>query len=130
MAWIEERLPSTREYLDLRSAVGWTVPSFVDGRRSLEGSLAGVCACEEGEVVGMGRLVGDGVFYFIIVDLVVHPEFQRQGIGTMVVQRLEEIVSRVGSRRVVNLTASTDIAPFYIKLGYAFTWNVFMERKL
>jgi hypothetical protein len=54
-----DRLPSTDEYVALCASVGWTPIDASD--RALEGSLAAVCAVDGGNLVGMGRLVGDGV---------------------------------------------------------------------
>ena len=33
-------------------------------------------------LVGFGRTVDDGKYYALIVDLVIHPDFQNQDIGT------------------------------------------------
>lgn len=35
--------------------------------------------CNLRESVGMGRLIGDGMYY-MIVDVVVQPDYQKQGI--------------------------------------------------
>ena len=127
---IEERFPTTEEYLGLRSSVDWVVPSREDGERSLEGSWAAVCAVDGERVVGMGRLISDGVFYFMAVDVVVDPAYQRRGVGSQIMRKLEEVVARAGGNRVVNLTATTNVADFYVNIGYRFAWSVFMEKKL
>lgn len=52
-----------------------------------------VCAYdEEGNAVGMGRIVGDGVVIDYIQDLVVRPECQGKGVGRMIVERLIKYV--------------------------------------
>jgi ribosomal protein S18 acetylase RimI-like enzyme len=84
-----DRLPTPSEHRRLAEAVGWahafewgTMPA------SLEGSLAGVIALDSGQVIGMGRLVGDGVKYFYVQDLAVLPAYQGRGIGTALLHRL------------------------------------------
>lgn len=44
------------------------------------------------EVVGMGRLVGDGVMYWYLQEIVVLPEYQGNGIGTAIVNKLLKYV--------------------------------------
>src|SRR4029453_10256611 len=90
-----DRLPTPSEHRRLAEAVGWahafdweTMPA------SLEGSLAGVVAIDGRNVVGMGRLVGDGVKYFYVQDLAVLPAYQGQGIGTALLRRLLDHVAR------------------------------------
>lgn len=41
----------------------------------------------------MGRLIGDGM-YFLIVDVVVHPVFQKCGIGTNIMNMLLKYVEK------------------------------------
>lgn len=40
------------------------------------------------EVVGMGRVIGDGGWYFHIADMAVFPEHQRRGIGDAILTAL------------------------------------------
>ena len=45
-----------------------------------------------GLVVGMGRVIGDGGWYFHIVDIAVLPEHQRRGLGDAA---LDELLDRI-----------------------------------
>ena len=36
----------------------------------------------------MGRLVGDGAMYWYLQEIIILPQFQRKGIGTMIVNYL------------------------------------------
>ncbi len=74
-----------------------------------------VVTCWNGEeLCGIGRLISDGVYYAVIFDVAVHPAYQRQGIGRLMMKELEEAVP--GLR--VYLTATFGNEPFYEKLGY------------
>lgn len=70
--------------------------------------------------IAMGRLIGDGI-YFMIVDLVVRPEYQGKGIGT---RMLDEILKYIksslpeGARASVQLIAEKGKENFYIKSGF------------
>lgn len=86
---LEPRVATSSEHRGIAEAVGWaeafdwqTLPL------SLEASVAGVVAAVGERVVGMGRLVGDGVKYFYIQDVAVIPEYQGQGVGKAIVDRL------------------------------------------
>ena len=111
-----DRLPSTDEYVALCASVGWTPIAACD--RALEGSLAAVCAVEGENVVGMGRLVGDGARYCFAVDVVVDPAYQRRGIGRAIVQRLELLAADRSLGPRLDLVAARDVRAFYERLGY------------
>ena len=40
------------------------------------------------DVVGMGRIVGDGAIYFYIQDVAVKPEHQGRGVGRQIMEHL------------------------------------------
>lgn len=74
-----------------------------------------VVTCWNGEeLCGVGRIISDGVYYAIIYDVAVHPECQRQGIGRLLMEELEQSVP--GLR--IYLTANFGNEPFYERLGY------------
>ena len=77
---IENRLPTLTEYRQLCEAVGWgDVMNFEVIEAALENSVTGFIArLENGPVIAMGRIVGDGVIYFYIQDVVVAPDYQNQ----------------------------------------------------
>jgi ribosomal protein S18 acetylase RimI-like enzyme len=57
---------------------------------SLNQSLFGVIVQNQGEVVGMGRVIGDGRIYFYIQDIAVLPEHQNKGIGKLIIETIQE----------------------------------------
>ena len=117
----DERLPTPGEHRALMRSVGWAdhVPDGVL-LRSLENSLHGVVALADDEPVAMARLVGDGVHYFYVQDVVVHPHHNDSGLGTQLTQRLLDWVdARAGSSAFVGLFASPDAASLYESLGFS-----------
>ena len=118
---LESRLPTADEHRRLAGAVGWSnafdwalVPA------SLERSLFGVVAVAAEDVIGMGRLVGDGVMYFYVQDVAVRPEFQRQGIGRAIVNALLDHIQSVGpANAFVGLFATPEAMPLYRQAGFA-----------
>ncbi|MCH5265303.1 MAG: GNAT family N-acetyltransferase [Lachnospiraceae bacterium] len=109
------------EYCHLRESVGWMNFSKAQTERALTHSLYTVTAVtENNHTVGMGRLIGDG-FYFVIVDVVVQPDYQGKGIGREMIHRIIEYVDRetpVGGRSSIQLIAEKGKERFYEKLGF------------
>jgi len=130
MVRIEQRLPSVPEYMALRSAAGWRVPSAEDCSRALDGTRLAVCAVDGDETIGMGRLVSDGALYLFIVDVIVNPERQGHGIGSSVLRELETLAARESATGIVNLVAGRDVIAFYEHLGYKATESSFMVKRL
>ena len=82
--------PPVDAYLRLRQEAGLSPKTRDQAVAALPGSWA---ACHvmkdgDGEVVGMGRLLGDGGFYFHVVDMAVLPEHQRHGLGDAMLRAL------------------------------------------
>ncbi|AJY74687.1 GNAT family N-acetyltransferase [Paenibacillus beijingensis] len=118
---IIERLPTVKEHKTLWEAVGWGPIDTEMSAQSIAHSIYGVVAVSNGEVVGMGRIIGDGAMYFYIQDVAVLPEYQRKGIGGKIVARL---LDHIKARRFTNgiafvgLFASHGKEPFYETFGF------------
>ncbi|KAK4450300.1 putative GNAT family N-acetyltransferase [Podospora aff. communis PSN243] len=85
------KLPSVPEYRHLRAASGLTP---VTEAQAVEVPKGTWFAChitsdaENGKAVAMGRVLGDGGWYFFIADMAVLPEHQRKGLGDAVLKHL------------------------------------------
>ena len=91
---IEESNPLPRQWMKLRASVGWA--SFPDDivEISLRNTLHCVCAYENDELIGMARVLGDGVFTFYVGNVMVHPNRQNEGIGKMILEKLLDWVDK------------------------------------
>ena len=76
-------VPPVEAYLRLRQEAGLSPRTREQAVAALPGSWAACHVVKEGdgEVVGMGRLLGDGGFYFHVVDMAVLPKHLRRGLG-------------------------------------------------
>lgn len=118
----EEKPPEPAEYLRLRDSVGFSPRSLQAARRGLPGSLFALTARAEGKAVGMLRLVGDGGCSFLIVDVIVHPDLQRRGIGRQMLERLNFWMDdNVPPGGMVSLLADEPGRMLYEKLGFRYT---------
>lgn len=79
-------------YLSLRSGVNWKPLSRGQAALALEHSLYVVSAYQGKDCVGMGRLVGDGAVICYVQDLIVLPQAQGIGIGSMLLDTLAAYV--------------------------------------
>ncbi|CAN5179498.1 hypothetical protein BH18ACT10_BH18ACT10_10630 [soil metagenome] len=81
-----EDVPSVEDYLKVRDAAVLSGKDVDAARTGLANTVFGVRVEKEGQVVGIGRIVGDGALFFEIVDIAVLPE--HQGLGAMVMDAL------------------------------------------
>ena len=115
----EERLPSPTDYLRLREAVGWRNVAVEAVIRGLAGTLYGVCALDHEKVVGMARIIGDGFLAFYIQDVVVDPEYQGQGIGSGLMERvMAYIAAHASENTVIGLMSAVGKEGFYRRYGF------------
>jgi len=74
--------PDADSYMALRRQAGLTPRTPAQTEAALDGSWAAVHVVDEqGRPVGMGRVIGDGGWYFHVIDMAVMPDHQRRGIG-------------------------------------------------
>jgi GNAT superfamily N-acetyltransferase len=75
-----------------------------------------------GEPVAMGRVIGDGGWYFHVVDMAVLPDHQRQGPGDRILTTLlAEIRERAPSGAYVSLMADPPGRRLYSRHGFVET---------
>jgi GNAT superfamily N-acetyltransferase len=76
----------------------------------------------EEEIVAMGRIIGDGGWYFHIADMAVLPTHQRKGLGDAVLKDLlrhiKEHAPQDGSGAYVTLFADVPGRKLYAKNGF------------
>ncbi|GAB4059891.1 GNAT family N-acetyltransferase [Catellatospora paridis] len=115
-----DRLPTLDEFITVTSAVGWQHAYDLDALPlSLERTRHAVVAVHEGEVVGVGRVLGDGAIYFYLHDIAVLPAHQGRGVGRAIVTALERwIATQAGPRSFVGLFAAGDSMRLYETFGY------------
>lgn len=112
-------IPDEDEYLALRSAAGLSAMTPEGARLGLPASWCSVCLRHAGELVGMGRMVGDGGLFLFVVDIAVAPAWQRQGLGRRIMQALmDEVHARAPARTMVGLIADGAAHRLYEKFGF------------
>jgi ribosomal protein S18 acetylase RimI-like enzyme len=88
---LHHEAPALADYLSLRARAGLSPKTAAQGDGALRGSWFAVhVRARDGATVGMGRVIGDGGWYFHIADMAVLPEHQRRGIGDAILASLIE----------------------------------------
>ena len=116
----QENVLCYEDYCRLRESVGWTNFSKEQTQAALGNSLYTVAVFKNSQAVGMGRLIGDGM-YLVIADIVVNPVYQGKGIGSKIVSMLIEYTTKElpdGGRTSIQLISEKGKEPFYEKLGF------------
>jgi len=119
MIRVEERRLVLQEYQYLRGTTGWCMIDDDTVRKGLTSDLFSVCAFYDNQLVGMGRVVGDGAIYFYVQDIVVVPEYQGKGIGKRIMNAVEAYLKKHAKPNTfVGLMAAEGMQGFYTRFGY------------
>ena len=93
---LQHAAPALADYLSPRSRAGLSPKTAAQGEAALRGSWFVVhVLAPSGATVGMGRVIGDGGWYFHIADMAVLPEHQRRGIGEAILSSLIQHIRQV-----------------------------------
>ena len=88
-------------------------------RRALDNSLYSVCLVDGDDVVGIGRVIGDGGCFFEVVDIVVLPAYQGKGHGRLIMDAIAQYLDEaVPKGAFVSLIAGEGVSRFYERYGF------------
>ncbi len=121
MITIRENTICVEDYLSIREKVNWPVLQEEQAKRALSSSIVVVGAYEDEQLVGMGRIVGDGAVICYIQDLIVVPSMQKSGVGSTVLHYLTEYVEQLkqpDSTMMLCLMCAKGREKFYEKHGF------------
>ena len=116
----EYALYNEDEILRLYASVGWTAytdqPDML--KKGFANSLLTLAAYENNRLLGIIRAVGDGCTIVFIQDILVYPEYQRNGIGSRLIQSVLERFQHV---RQIHLAADNtpESMAFYKSQGFS-----------
>lgn len=114
--------PKVSDYMRLRERAGLSARSEEGAAIGLQNSLFAVSLYDQDELIGMGRMIGDGGCFIQIVDIAVSPDFQGRGLGRMIMQELIDYLDQEAPPRTyVSLIADVPADQLYLKFGFQYT---------
>lgn len=112
-----EQVASVDDFIRLRDISGLSPRSREAAKIGLPNSLYGVQITFNDEVVGMGRVVGDGALNFEVVDVAVDPAHQGKGLGRMIMQNIMNYLDKTAQKNAY-ITLMADVPALYEKFGF------------
>lgn len=118
---IKENIKNVDEFNELYDAVGWGSYDYEVSKTALDNTLYSVSVYEEDKIIGYGRLIGDGICFIYIHDIMVKPEYQNKKIGTEIMNKLLLKINDIKKDNKyvrVYLGASKGKEKFYERFGF------------
>ncbi len=107
-------------YNELRKSVDWNLYLEEQARNAIEHSFYTVVAMINEVPVGMARVIGDGLYYYV-ADVVVKPQYQGNGYGKAMMNNILDYIEEItpaGGRASVILLSVNGKEEFYMKFGF------------
>ena len=115
----KQEIPVMADLLALYSSVGWTNytnnPTMLE--EAVKASLWQLAVYDKEELVAYIRLVGDRHSVLLVQDLLVRPDYQRQGIGKKLLEEALATFPNVYQRLLVTERSEKNLS-FYQSLGF------------
>jgi GNAT superfamily N-acetyltransferase len=106
------------QLLHLYAGAWWTAGrerADVEAMLAASGVVAALTDRDEDRLVGFARALTDGVYWALVLDVIVAADRRGQGLGAAVV---EALLSRLGNVGTVELSCQGALMPFYRRFGF------------
>lgn len=121
MIEIKENSNNAEEFNYLYDRVQWGSYDIETTKKLLKHTLYSISVYDDNKIIGYGRLIGDGIVFVYIKDVMVDPEYQSKKIGTNIMNKLLEKINLIKQENPyvrVYLGASKGKEDFYRKFGF------------
>jgi GNAT superfamily N-acetyltransferase len=115
-----EKIPGKAPFYALFETTGWNDAYRLNPDElfeALQNSWYLISAYDGDRLLGFGRMICDGVVHALILDLIVHPDYQNKGLGKTLLNKLVE-KCRQHKIRDIQLFSVKGKAGFYNKCGF------------
>lgn len=122
-----EKKPTAEEFNYLTNSVGWGKRKNYIVEQALKNTIYSICAYDDEQIIGYGRIIGDTAIFLYIQDIMVVPEYQNKKIGTGIMQNVLKQIEKYKKESPeirVYLGASKGKEDFYKKFGFVTRTNV------
>ena len=121
MISIKENVNSIEEFNYLYDVVGWGSYDEKVSEKALANAMYSVSVYDDDKIIGYGRIIGDGICFLYIHDVMVAPKYQNKKIGSQIMNKLLEKVNQIKIENPyvrVYLGASKGKEKFYERFGF------------
>ena len=121
MISIKENVNSIEEFNYLYDAVGWGSYDEKVSEKALANTMYSVSVYDDDKIIGYGRIIGDGICFLYIHDVMVIPKYQNKKVGSQIMNKLLEkvnLIKRENPYVRVYLGASKGKEKFYERFGF------------
>ena len=116
MIYVCNEAVSVKELADLRESIGWNRMEN-EYKNPLLTSYYHIAVYEKEVLIGYIDCVSNGVTDAYIQDLMVHPDYQRRGIGT---ELMTIMINYLKQKHIymISIVFEENLKPFYEKFGF------------
>ena len=116
MIYVCNEAVSVKELADLRESIGWNRMEN-EYKNPLLTSYYHIAVYEKEVLIGYIDCVSNGVTDAYIQDLMVHPDYQRRGIGT---ELMTIMINYLKQKHIymISVVFEENLKPFYEKFGF------------
>ena len=120
MEYLVKKEIEVKDFVRIREELKWnSIPANLV-EKAINGSMINISIFDNNTCIGIGRIVGDGALKGMLTDIMVSPNYQKKGVGKLVVTSLiKELENMVKDGDCFQLEASPTASnrEFYIKCG-------------
>lgn len=112
---------TAEEFIFLWESVWGDGPSLEQTELAMKHTIFRVSVYDKDQIIAMARMIGDLGLNYYIKDVVVKPEYQKKGIGKLLINELMKFIREngVGGTDIfVELCAVPDKISFYEQFGF------------
>lgn len=119
-AVFSDSIPNDEDYWKLFLTTGWNEEynfSIEELSHSIQNSWFTTSIYHQDNLIGFGRILSDGIHHALIIDLIIHPDYQNMGLGSKLLDRLVT-KCKLHNIRDIQLFAAKNKYAFYEKFGF------------
>ena len=109
------------EYMEMRRLVQWSEFPLEQAVEGIKHSSYLSVFRKDGKVIALARVITDYGYVVYIADVIVHPEYQGQGLGRKLMEDIMAYIKgqlKPGYKKMVSLMAAQGKEEFYKKFGF------------
>lgn len=116
---VSEVLPTIAEYIELRTRTGWGSIDQETARQTIQAAAFTVSLRHNERLIGLARVMGDGILYFFLADLIVDPELRGEKLGDRLMRFVTSYFDRCAAPGAsITLVPLKGTGSFYERHGF------------